>query len=520
MLRKHPRRLFQKVTHFIFRLMIGDNNQSFVNHIQQRLTKDQKLFILTLVFFITSTIIPNNKAFFVLCSLFVLFVLWITKSIRMTLFLSFVPLSIFWIGQDYTFLAVPKSITFSPQYPDGRMLSFTFSPYFILLITSIGTTIIAFLSKKLIKSSLSILILLLLILMLIISATNALYFPHFSIIYTMYWLGLTSLLMLSIYSYQQLNPKKRYEMWRLFFTQLSLTLMFISLLSVLQLVKRSPLGLKIEATQVSPLFGAGADESNLIFRPIGLAPHANMMANEVFILLISLFLVFERLRQRRQKEKNLSFILVLAALASCFTIIISQSRSVYLGLALFFTLMIASRYKEFKKIVSLAKKIIYQNKKLWAILLFFALFVLLVVGNRFIYSFYSFTETGGVTIRREISQEALGLIKKYPIWGVGPGMFIPSLAREHPMGIVRQFPESVHNGFLLFTAESGLLSQLIVIVFAFFIIRTVYLIKLSSPLKKTIAIGLVAQLIPMFFQPFINYLTVYTITTLILINET
>jgi hypothetical protein len=506
--RKNSSRLLQKITNFISRLIVWNNNKTIFQH------EELFLVLLTLAFFVSSIFIPNNKLFFILSSVFVSLILLITKSIFSTFIFSYIPLSIFSIGQEYSFLAVPKSIILSSQYPDGRMLSFIFSPHTVLLLSIIGITFLGFLLKKIKIFNLVVLSLLSVVFFIIFSASRSLYFSGFSMIYSLHWLGYVSFLLIFINYFNSLSKSRKNRFWKVLFFQISISLIFISSISAFQMVKRSPLGLNIESAKVAPIFGVGADESELIFRPVGLTPHANMMANETFILMMSLFVIYLKLKINKNFKIYFLNFFLLVFLASIFTIIISQSRSVYLALLFYLPLIIIFNKHELRKILSKLKILIKKYQKFWIVIL---AFISLVVLNRAWHSFYSFNETGGVEVRRELNQEAFFIIRKYNLLGVGSGMFIPSLAAENPTGVVQKFAESVHNGFLLFIAESGLLAQLFLFLTMFIFFRKIYFSKEKSSFKKIILIGLIAQLIPMFFQPFINYLSVYTIFTMVII---
>lgn len=515
--RKYFSRLPQKITNFCRRLFTRYQDSSVFQHIKTVIPAKTLLLALTTIgFFVFSLIIPNNKVFFVLSTIYIVSQFIITKSFIATLLYSFIPLSIFSIGQTYTFLAVPKAITFSRQYPEGRTLSFVFSPYIVLLLSGVGVTFVSLFhwKKGLLRFNLVILALFFTIAFIVFSAQQTAYFQVFSMVNSLRWLSGGTLVLLFANYYKSLNIRQRVNAILTLFSQITLTLLFISSIVLLQFIKRAPLGLTIESTKVSPLFGAAADESTLVFRPTGLTPHANMMANGVFLLALSLVIIYQYLPSSLRSSRPIQSLFVITSLSSLLVIIISQSRSVYLGVLLFITLFLIWDYSTIISIVKLTRDR-FRKLKVTGVLLLLAVF--LVIANRAWYSFYSFSETGGIAIRRELNQEAINLVRKYPIWGVGPGMFIPALAGENPTGVIKKFPESVHNGFLLFIAENGLLAQGALLVFIFLLIKKLFLSQLSTSFKKIVTIGLIAQLVPMFFQPLINYFSVYTMIILIVL---
>jgi O-antigen ligase len=58
-------------------------------------------------------------------------------------------------------------------------------------------------------------------------------------------------------------------------------------------------------------------------------------------------------------------------------------------------------------------------------------------------------------VRANLVSVALRLIGHHFWWGVGVGNFIPVAYREDLTGMMRSFPESVHNGWVLIMAEQG-----------------------------------------------------------------
>jgi len=82
--------------------------------------------------------------------------------------------------------------------------------------------------------------------------------------------------------------------------------------------------------------------------------------------------------------------------------------------------------------------------------------------------------------RLVLAQNALVLIKKRPLLGVGLGNFIPAQAETLPF--VRQdvnLLQPVHNIYLLIASETGLAGLLVFIVMIIYLIKAVFL-KLSS----------------------------------------
>lgn len=515
MIRQNSTSLPYKITNLVGGFNSWYQNNRFFQHLKNIFPKESCLSaVATSAFFILSLIIPNNKFFFALTIFYVCIQFLITRSLITTLFYSFIPISIFSIGLTYTFIAVPKTLIFSDQYPSGRVLSFIFSPYIVILLSGIGIFLASLFSKRIPRFNLTLLFLMITVLLIIISAQQSLYFPAYAMIYAFCEFGWISLIILFINHFKSVGVKRRQELFLSLFFHLSLTLLFISSLVFVQLVKRSPLGLTIESTGVAPLFGAAADESTLVFRPMGLSPHANMMASELFILWICLVVIYFSFLNKIRLGRLVNSIFVIATIFSLLAIIFSQCRSVYISTIVFLVLLLVLDYQFISKWIKLTW---FRFSRFGFIGFVLVLIGGFVITNRAWYSLYSFTETGGFIIREELNREAISLLKKYPVLGVGKGMFIPALAANNPTGVVSKFPEAVHNGFLLFVVESGVLAQGASLVFLFLLVRNLFYRQISASLKKVMAAGLIAQIIPMFFQPFINYWTVYTIIILILL---
>src|SRR6185369_6772754 len=92
--------------------------------------------------------IPINKVFFITATLYILFLLYITQSIQKTFLFAFVPLSMIAIGQVYVTTVIPFSELSTTSYQSGRQFYFRFSPFFVLLLTSIVVCIAQAVKQK------------------------------------------------------------------------------------------------------------------------------------------------------------------------------------------------------------------------------------------------------------------------------------------------------------------------------------------------------------------------------------
>lgn len=410
-------------------------------------------------------------------------------------------------------MAVPKTIVFADNYPEGRILSVIISPFVVLLVSNITLLPIYSFFKKRRIFNLETTCLIVAALFIILSASQSIYFPTYSVIYSLDWLGLISLVIFVSTGFNSIKKKHQQNMLVTLFLNVSLTLIFISIIAGAQSIKRAPLGITIEATSIAPMFGQGADESNLFFRPLGLAYHANIMANELLVIWLSSLIIYFQISKKHQLKKIVKHALIIVTIVFFITIVLSQSRAIYLALLFFSFNILIWKHQYLHTLIlfiwSKFKKTIFINMS-------FLLIVASVFLQRIYLSLNSFNETGGFFIRERLNQEAMSLFTKHPFLGVGCGMFIPALAGNNPTGVVSEFPEAVHNGFLLFIVENGLVAQIIVIIFLFLMIKKVIHNKKSFDRNRLIIVGLVTQLIPMFFHPFVNYLSLYTIIVVII----
>ncbi len=90
---------------------------------------DKKICSYTLLLFIFSLAMPNNKFFFLLAALYVAAVFWHTRSAGATYLYGFLALQMYFIGQRYEFLVIaPELLLKNTLYPNGRYLLYTVTP--------------------------------------------------------------------------------------------------------------------------------------------------------------------------------------------------------------------------------------------------------------------------------------------------------------------------------------------------------------------------------------------------------
>jgi hypothetical protein len=85
--------------------------------------------------------------------------------------------------------------------------------------------------------------------------------------------------------------------------------------------------------------------------------------------------------------------------------------------------------------------------------------LILVLGVAFgpaIYARLTQSQKGNVEVRYELNEIAFRMIESHPLGGVGLNSFIHVMERYDPRDVMRYFPATVHNLYLLETAESGI----------------------------------------------------------------
>lgn len=468
---------------------------------------------ITLFYLIGSVFLPDNKTFFAWSTLLFLAFFFVTNSFFEAIIYSFFPLSLFSIGQLYQYIVVPPKAAHGLLYSAGRSLFFTLSPFYLFLIICIVSVFLISLKfKKFVRIPLTFSLFLITIFLSLYSAFQSRFLPTLAVLNLLTELGIMSW-GITLLNYCK-NVKKKKFILNILLTQIMIILVFHSGIALLQTVKRATLKIKIEQTEQIPYFGAGADENSNAFRPIGLRSDANTLANDLLMVFCSLLLLWVYLGQKTKTYFH-KYELLVSSTVAILVILICQGRSVYLGL--FFgglILYLVNRKKIQTYIPMFLKRI--EPFKFSIVLIIFVFSVM--IGDRLWRSQFSFGESGGYTVRTQLIDVASTLIQQNWWWGVGNEMFIPAAFQNNPLGIMRYFPEAVHNGFYLFLTERGVLSSSMMIISFYWLTRKVIKLKTGGSFKWVYASTLVAQMVAMLFQPFNNFITIYVILSLVLVE--
>lgn len=483
-------------------LAISRNTAGF-NYISRFIhwfNSDNEVLACTVLFFGISFLIPNNKSFFVLAAAYVSTVFILKKSIYATLLYCLIPFTIYGIGQTYVYNLIPTHVLKHPLYPEGRNISFVFSPFTVVALTGVLMNTFIFLrnfKKKLI--SLSELLFLAVFSIQIYSATKSEFYPVVSVLLTLSSFGSMALIFIAKHYFKSLTQMQKNVFISTLISICVLAICLQTMLATAQYVKRSSLGIKIESTADLPYNGSGADEDSSQVRPVGLTNHANILAFDVMNMWLFGFLLWIILEKRQ--KKRMGKILIMGFLCATVTIILTQSRSVYLSWFIICLLLI---WKSDILMINRAE-IIKLLKRFKPIILVCIPIVAYLVVTRALYTLESFNLKAGGGTRDYLIKEAQQLILKNPLIGVGASMFIPAAFEQNSTKVMNYFPESVHNGFLLFIAESGFIA------FIFYLCGMCSLIWIAKKSKHSgfflaTMIVVLANFIVMLFQPFAGIL--------------
>ena len=492
-------------------------NKNFLTKLT-KLTKDLDFAAVAAVngYFLISLMISSVKLSFVVSFIFFAFLVY-RYSFYKAMVYSMLPLLYFGLGQVHSFVAIPASAVYSPQYWEGRQLVFSFSPLFAIFLSGLLLLLLLWRKSK-IRFQLHEKLIAILFGVYGLSFINSI-MPFLSMLFIVQEL---LLVVWGVYLAFAIKNIPKNKVKKIFYT-LAIIIMVIllqdSLLVFGQFIKSNTLGLAIERTQVAPVFGLGADERAGVFRPFGFNVHPNGLANEVILLGMSSLILFQYLSEKfYKKRKIISQLSMIVVMVSLGLITLSLSRAAFVAIFISLIFFIYRHPNQLKKINSLQQVISHLNTWFKIILIVLLGVIVFKLTSRMFDSIYSFTELGGVSTRVEQYAEASEVFKTSPVFGVGIGMFMPASYQLFPDGVMRYFPEPVHNGFLLFLAERGVASVLVYLFFALYFYRAINASKLSELTKTMIYLGTLSSFVMMIFHPQMNFLSFLIILILSIIH--
>jgi hypothetical protein len=285
-------------------------------------------------------------------------------------------------------------------------------------------------------------------------------------------------------------------------------------ITYMQYIKHGVMGLAVEKQTTIPTFGFGADEDQLSFRPIGLSYHANSLANWQVALLSSIILLWLTIKSSLPNKIS-NFMIITSTILSVSIIILTISRSAYLSLAIFLATLLIFNYTTTIKII---KFVLNYFDKFKIPILIVGIFFIYLISGRAYYSLYSLSKTGGLATRESQISSVMQLVYLSPLLGVGNGTSISASYNFNPLGPIKYFPEYVHNGFVLFVVERGILPTITYLIGLYFLFKTINTSVYSKTFKLTMVAGFLAVYAMMLFQPFVNLFSLNILVTCILLD--
>src|SRR3989338_4094247 len=300
-----------------------------------------------------------------------------------------------------------------------------------------------------------------------------------------------------LYFLFRLNLKKED---RPYLTALFLTiLLFQTFIGLWQFYLGRPIGLIAESIIADNPSGITTSENIRLFRISGTFGHPNVLA--AFLLTMYPFLnLFKTIKFWANTFKFmviLAFIFTFSRLAWIVLLIVHILFSYSLPYS-----MAIDRFR--KKLHLNRKAVIYLSTVLIIIYLLFPYLLL-----RFKTIPASLDEFGSLGTRVKLDQEAISLIKKNPLTGVGLNKSLEAYIREPTTNIFKNNPPGIfykiHNTFLEITAETGIPGLLLFSLFLVSVIRTGYKPFLGKAMFRIAAYhGLLSLIIISYVNPFFH----------------
>jgi O-antigen ligase len=296
------------------------------------------------------------------------------------------------------------------------------------------------------------------------------------------------------YFYARINIKANFSFWKNLSYIFSAMVIFECLLGFLQFAAKSPLGKNIEYQVNIEYFGSAVDETPFTFRPVGTFDHANTLG--IWVSSVCVFLLGIGL-------KNKLNILRLSFLAGSTLMIITISRSAWLGFAVGFLFVIIYTAKKSKNLL----KPLWVFALKWRFIIFPILLLLFLffVFPRAENSIYSFQQDAGAAFYRRIQiQDAVQIIELHPILGIGALMSVYEGISLNLYTVAASVPLQVHNWYLQIALENGLLAIFVFIFFLTLSIKRIFEFRGKSIISISVLGFIISSLIAATLQPYIN----------------
>lgn len=123
-----------------------------------------------------------------------------------------------------------------------------------------------------------------------------------------------------------------------------------------------------------------------------------------------------------------------------------------------------------------------------------AAMVIAVVAGPRIYERLTSSQEGNLQVRFDLNDIALSMVADRPVLGVGLNNFLEAMPRHDPKDVMRYFPGTVHNLYLLEAAEAGIPGLLLFLAWGAGLLAWTWrrLSQVADPSLRWIAVGLLA----------------------------
>jgi O-antigen ligase len=246
-------------------------------------------------------------------------------------------------------------------------------------------------------------------------------------------------------------------------------------------------------TAETPGIANASVHGQLILRPYGTLPHPNVLAG--YLLIMVILISFSSAKETSKYRKILE---VSALLLGSICIILSFSRLVILLLCFITVMFLITNIVRKTKANGLQKQ--SNIGKYSLILLVILAGTFFIFRQLFLQLFYRFSQTSvreeSFIQRKDLIQNAITIISKHPLFGVGLHNFLPALSQIRSPLSPTFYLQPVHNIFLLWIAETGLVGFIFLIIFLIKTIRQLLsLLSQRNPATKTLLLLFISLLI-------------------------
>lgn len=469
---------------------------------------DQKyLFWITFLFYIFLVVTNiSNKP--IVVSFIVLFFLYFFKfkKLELSLFFTFVSSLIVVVGKTYHLLLIPAGIFSTDIFPYGYYSSLVISASHLVAFAMFMYTIrYLTIYRKTIKFNKLDFLIVLFYLFKIVSALFGSKNSTLSLPYEI--LSLTNLI---AYFYIKFVLKTNQTLWKNLSYLFAAMVLFESILGFRQLINKSPLGKNIEFQVGIEYFGHSIDETPFSFRPVGTFEHANGLG--IWTAAVCIFILIQSLSGK-------SYTLWLSFLAGLALIIVTISRSAWLGISISAIFSILYVFKHYKNLVKPITT--YLLKWRFVIVPIFLLLFFFFVIPRAKNSVYSFQKNEGAGGFRFIqNQDAIQSIKSHPILGIGAGMQVFEGISLNSNTLKANLPLEVHNWYLSTALSNGLPALFTIMFFLFYSLKIIFKPKKMPLINVSIASTITCLMVAAIFQPIINIDIILLLMPLLKLNPT